>query len=144
LARLANIESAFADKIQSKINAALKKSGIVHFARLFVIDHKYLLVITEFDGDDFDYTEFFRNELKDIFGLLFSLSEKAPPPGVMENEDQFWEFAKSLQVRSLGKSMSGDTDSEGKPVGYLFSAYGNRKVRDILARLPAEDDNAGS
>jgi hypothetical protein len=84
LARLAKIESVFADEIQSKINAALKKSGIVHFARLFVIDHKYLLVITEFDGDDFDYTEFFRKELKDIFGLPFSLSEKAPPPGVLE------------------------------------------------------------
>jgi hypothetical protein len=40
--------------------------------------------------------------------------------------------------------MSEDTDSEGKPVGYLFSAYGNRKVRDILARLTPEDDNAGS
>jgi hypothetical protein len=142
LARLATLESVFADKIQSKINAALKKSGIVHFARLFVIDHKYLLVITEYDGDDFDYTEFFRRELKDIFGLLFSLAEKAPPPEVIENEDKFREFAKSLQVRSLGKSMRGDTDSEGKPVGYLFSAYGNRKVRDILAKLPPEDDNA--
>jgi len=143
LGRLAQLESVFSQQIQQKIDETLQKSGIVHFARLFVIDHKYLLVITEYDGDDFAYTEFFRNELKDVFGLLFSLSGKAPPLEVIENEDKFREFAKGLHIPSLGKSKTGDTDFEGNPVGYLFSAYGNRKVRDILAKLPPEDNNAG-
>ena len=132
LAQLATLQSIFAEKIQPQIDAALRKSQIVHFARLFVIDNKYLLVITEFDGGDSDYTEFFRRELKDIFALLFSLSEKVPPAGVLDDAAAFWEFSKGLHVRSLGK---GDTNSEGEPLGYLFSAYGNRKVKDILATL---------
>ncbi len=60
--------------------AMLRKSQIVHFARVLVIDNRYLQVITEYDGSHTDYTEFFRTALPDVFGMLFSLAENAAPP----------------------------------------------------------------
>jgi hypothetical protein len=135
LKRLAYIASIFPTQIQPKIDAALRKSQIVHFARVLVIDNKYLQVITEYDGDHKFYTEFFRTELPDVFGMLFSLAENAPPRETMDNTDAFFEFSKGLQFRSLGDSVDGDTDQEGHVAGYLFSAYGNREVREILPKL---------
>jgi len=129
LKRLAQIASIFASQIQPKIDAALRKSQVVHFARVLVIDNKYLQVLTEYDGDHQDYTEFFRKELPDVFGMLFSLAENAPGPEAMQDANKFFEFSKGLQLRSLGNSADGDD------AGYLFSAYGNREVREILAKL---------
>jgi hypothetical protein len=133
--RLAYIASIFRTQIQPKIDKALRDSQIVHFARVLVIDNKYLQVITEYDGSHTDYTEFFRKQLPDVFGMLFSLAENAPPPSAMNDSNAFFEFSKSLQVRSLGDSVDGDTDQEGHVAGYLFSAYGNREVKEILAKL---------
>jgi hypothetical protein len=133
--RLAYIASIFRAQIQPKIDAALRKSQIVHFARVLVIDNKYLQVITEYDGSHTDYTEFFRKELPDVFGMLFSLAENAPDPAAMGDANKFFEFSKSLQVRSLGESTDGDVDQEGHVAGYLFSAYGAREVKEILAKL---------
>lgn len=48
--RLMRLAATFADQVQPKIDAVLSKSRIVHFARILVIDNKYLQVITEFDG----------------------------------------------------------------------------------------------
>jgi hypothetical protein len=135
LKRLAHIGSIFASQIQPKIDAALRKSQIVHFARVLVVDNKYLQVITEYDGSDTDYTEFFRRELSDVFAMLFSLAENAPAPETMKDADAFFEFSKGLQLRSLGDSVDGDKDQEGHTAGYLFSAYGNREVREILPKL---------
>ena len=67
--------------------------------------------------------------------MLFSLAENAPPASAMEDQDEFFEFAKSLQVRSLGDSVDGDPDQEGHVAGYLFSAYGIHEVKEILAKL---------
>ena len=50
-ATLAKIAAMFAVQIQPKIDKALRESKIVHFARVLVIDNKYLQVITEYDGD---------------------------------------------------------------------------------------------
>ena len=71
-AKLANLEAIFAEKVQPAIEAALKKSKLVHFARVVVIDNKYIQVITEYEGPHQEYTEFFRRELtpgicRDIF-----------------------------------------------------------------------------
>jgi hypothetical protein len=129
--KLAQIAAIFASQIQPKIDAALRKSQIVHFARVLVIDNKYLQVLTEYDGDHQAYTEFFRTELPDVFGMLFSLAENAPPPEAMKDPNKFFEFSKGLQLRSLGDSVDGDKDE----AGYLFSAYGNREVREILPKL---------
>jgi hypothetical protein len=131
--KLAAIKAAFATQIQPKIDAALRASKIVHFARVLVIHDKFLQVITEYDGDHKAYTEFFRKELPEVFATLFSLAD-APAFGDL-NSDSFYELSKGLNVRSLGDSTLGETDDGGKPEGYLFSAYGNKTVRDVLQKL---------
>ncbi len=133
--KLAEIASIFPTVIQPKIDEALRVSKIVHFARVLVIDNLYLQVITEYDGDHKAYTEFFRQKLPDVFGMLFSLAENAPPASAMGDEQAFWNFSKSLQLRSLGDAADGDLDGEGRPAGYLFSAYGNHEVKEILPKL---------
>ena len=135
LARLARIEAEFDTEIQPKIDAALRKSEIVHFARVLVIDKLYLQVITEYDGDHEDYTEFFRKELPEVFTMLFGLAENAPAPSAMADKKAFFDFSQTLQVRSLGTAKNGDTDQLGKVAGYLFSAYGDRRVDTILPVL---------
>jgi hypothetical protein len=135
LARLAAIAAAFPTQIQPKIDAALRESKIVHFARVLVIDNKYLQVITEYDGDHEGYTEFFRTKLPDVFAMLFGLAENAPDASAMADKKAFFEFSKGLQVRSLGEATDGDTDQEGNQAGYLFSAYGDRRVDVILPLL---------
>jgi hypothetical protein len=135
-ATLATVKAKFASEIQPKIDAALRKSQIVHFARVLVIDDLYLQVITEYDGGDSAYTDFFRQELPDVFGLLFSLAEKPIDPAALGDSNKFFEFSKSLQIRSLGDATDGDKDMAGEVAGYLFSAYGEHKVKEILGVLP--------
>jgi hypothetical protein len=135
LEALAKVKAAFASQIQPKIDAALRTSQIVHFARVLVIDDKYLQVITEYDGSHADYTEFFRRELTDVFATLFSLADNAPTPDLIQNAEKFFQFSAGLQVRSLGDSVNGDTDAQGQLAGYLFSAYGDHEVREILPKL---------
>jgi hypothetical protein len=135
LKKLAEIASIFAAEIQPKIDKALRESQIVHFARVLVIDNQYLQVITEYDGPHEDYTRFFQEKLPDVFGLLFSLAENPPPPEAIEDQQAFWNFSKNLQVRSLGDSADNDVDGNGKLAGYLFSAYGDHEVKEILAKL---------
>ena len=74
LAKLQHVKAVFAKEIQPKIEKALRESQIVHFARVLVVHDKYLQVITEYDGGPMEYTEFFRQALPDVFGVLFSLS----------------------------------------------------------------------
>jgi hypothetical protein len=134
--KLAAIEAAFATEIQPKIDAALRESQIVHFARVLVIDKKYLQVITEYDGSHEDYTEFFRTKLPTVFAALFSLADLGSRTfGDLNNTESFFKLAKEMNIRSLGQSTLGETDDTGQPEGYLFSAYANRKVRDILPKL---------
>lgn len=133
--RLAYIAAIFPTEIQPKIDRALRESQRVHFARVLVIDNSYLQVITEYDGTHTDYTEFFRQQLPDVFKMLFSLAEDPPPPEVMDDDKKFFEFSKSLQIRSLGNSTNEDKDQEGHVAGYLFSAYGDREVKEIQALL---------
>jgi hypothetical protein len=135
LAKLAQIAKDFAPKIQPKIDKALRESQIVHFARVLVIDNQYLQVITEYDGPHEDYTKFFQDKLPDVFGLLFSLAENPPPAEALQDQQAFWNFSKGLQVRSLGDSVDNDLDGNGKLAGYLFSAYGDHEVKEILAKL---------
>ena len=135
LQKLAYVAGIFAHEIQPKIDAALRSSRIVHFARVLVIDNRYLLVMTEYDGTHAAYTEFFRTQLPDVFATLFSLGESPPTQEDLRDPDKFFAYSKNLQVRSLGNSTSGDTDQEGHVAGYLFQAYGNREVKEILSKL---------
>ena len=138
--RLAHLMASFAQNIQPAVDAALSRSRIVHFARVLVIDHKYLQVITEFDGDGMDYTEFFRKELGPVFQAIFALAEGAPAWEDLNNPNSFYEYTANLNLHSLGSSTVGN---DGR--GYLFSAVGDRTVRELQAALressPAPDSS---
>jgi hypothetical protein len=134
LKTLQALKADFATKIQPAMDKALRDSKIVHFARVVVIDDKYLQVITEYDGDHKEYTEFFRVALPDVFKALFALAEGAPPWQDLDQQS-FFEVSKGTQKRSLGNSADGMTDASGLVEGYLFSAYGSRTVKEILPKL---------
>jgi hypothetical protein len=103
-AKLNGLADAFETKIQPAIQEALKKSRIVHFARVVVIDNKYIQVLTEFEGDFQQYTEFFRKELTPVFAAIFSLADGAPD---VNDVNGFWEYAKNHNLHSLGKATDG-------------------------------------
>ena len=128
--KLQQLAAAFSQTVQPAIDAALSRSQIVHYARLLVIDNKYIQVLTEFDGDPMQYTEFFRKELAQVFQAVFSLIEGAPSWDELNNPNSFFEFTSSYNLKSLGTSTVGN---EGR--GYLFSAFGDVTVREIKAAL---------
>jgi hypothetical protein len=135
--RLEQLAAVFADQVQPKIDAVLAKSRIVHFARILIIDNKYIQVITEFDGTPEEYTEFFRRGSPSVFQEIFSVVEGAPPWDELNNPNRFFEFSHKLNVKSLGKSPGGNGDH-----GYMFSAFGDTTVRDITKLL--DDQSAAS
>ncbi len=128
-ARLQQVIDTFEGTLRETVEAALTKSETVHYARFLVIDRKYIQVLTEFDGDFMQYTEFFRQELGPVFELLFSLAEGAPPWEELNNPNGFAEYAGSLNLPSIGTAIG--TDGQG----YLFSAVGDATVREIKACL---------
>ncbi len=131
-AKLKNLEAIFADKVQPAIEAALKKSKLVHFARVVVIDDQYIQVITEYEGPHEEYTEFFRRELTQVFAAIFSLVDGLPD---VSNPNDFFKFSKDHNYRSLGRATDGSKDFNGQPAGWLFSAYDHMTVEEILAKL---------
>lgn len=137
-AKLQTLKEVFADHIQPEIDRALRKSKIVHFARVLVIHDRFLQVITEFDGDPEEYTEFFRRELPHVFKPIFELADGAPPWDELNDQDSFFEASKHLNVKALGRSEDGREDQ-----GWLFS-YFPRAVREIeesLAGSGGESEN---
>lgn len=128
--RLQQLAATFADTVQPLIDAALSRSELVHFARVLVIDNKYIQVLTEFDGDPMQYTEFFRRELGPVFETVFSLVEGAPSWDELNNPNSFFEFTSDLNLKALGRSADGNERQ-----GYLFSAYGDATVREIKTLL---------
>ena len=133
LQRLQQIRSVFAEQIQPKMEAALAAVETVHYARVVVIDDKYIQVLTEFDGAADDYAEFFRQHTGELFKLVFSLTEGAPPWEELDNPNSFFEYIDSLNLHSLGEATVGN---EGR--GYLFSAYGDATVREIKSSLSVQ------
>jgi hypothetical protein len=128
-AKLQKLKEVFADHIQPEIDRALRKSKIVHFARVLVIHDRFLQVITEFDGDPEEYTEFFRRELPHVFKPIFELADGAPPWDDLNDQDTFFEASKHLNVKALGRSEDGREDQ-----GWLFS-YFPKTVREIEESL---------
>ncbi|WP_376967867.1 hypothetical protein ABNQ39_36790 (plasmid) [Azospirillum sp. A26] len=132
LAKLANLEKIFATKIQKDIEDALRKSGLVHFARILVIDNLYIQVITEYEGDHQEYTEFFRKELTNVFREIFSLVDS---PVDVSDPAAFWNFSRDRNIRSLGMTTGNSTTMDGKPAGWLFSAYNHKSVKEIQGAI---------
>jgi hypothetical protein len=135
--RLQRVLDTFDDSLRETVEAALSRSELVHYARFVVIDRKYIQVLTEFDGDFMQYTEFFRRELGPVFELVFSLAEGAPPWEEINNPNGFAEYAGSLNLPSIG---SASAVTEGK--GYLYSAVGDATVREIKACLSSKEPAA--
>jgi hypothetical protein len=127
----------FATTVQPRIDAVLVSSQLVHYARLLVIDNKYIQVLTEFDGDPLLYTEFFRQQLPDVFKAVFALIEGAPSWEEIDSPDAFFRYSTSLNLRSLGEAAPGTPDH-----GYLFSAFGQATVRDIQSALGQQPGGA--
>jgi hypothetical protein len=130
LARLQALKQAFAPQVQKTMEEAMGRSKLIHFARVLVIDDKYIQVLTEFDGDKVVYTEFFRQALPGVFEQIFSLVEGAPPWAELNNRDAFYAYSRTQNVRALG-----DNATDPEQEGYLFSAYGNKTVKEILPKI---------
>jgi hypothetical protein len=128
---LAALVENFGKVVQPAIEQALRNSKIVHYARVVVIDNKYMQILTEYDGDKKQYTEFFRVNLQKVFEQIFSLVEGALPWEQLNNRDTFYEESRKLNVRALGTNP--DDDKEG----WLFDAFNGKSVRDIQATLNA-------
>jgi hypothetical protein len=131
-AKLAQLAEIFPTQVQPLIDAALRESKIVHFARVVVIDNKYIQVITEYEGSHQEYTEFFRRKLTPVFAQIFSLADAVPD---VTDSNAFFEFSKNRNIRSLGNAADGSTDFDNKPAGWLFSAYDHKTVEEILTAL---------
>lgn len=132
-AAVEDLKANFHNGIQQAIEAALKESKLVHFARVAVIgENEYIQVITEYEGSHKEYTEFFRRALTPVFAKIFSLADGVPD---VSNPDAFWEFSKAANYRTLGMSTDGATDMDGNQSGWLFSAYDHRDVKEIQAAL---------
>lgn len=127
-AALASLGSIFESQIQPKIDSALKESRLVHFARVVVIDNKYIQVITEYEGSHEEYAEWFRRKLGPVFAAIFGLAEGDPD---VADPASFLNYSKKHNIRSLGQSIDGSTTFSGDPAGYLFSAYESRTVEQI-------------
>jgi hypothetical protein len=128
--RVQELVTSFSNRVQPLLETALAKAETVHFARVLVIDNKYIQVLTEYDGDPTAYTEYFRTELGPVFELVFSLVENAPPWPELNNPNAFYEFTHRLNVNALGTATTGDGGR-----GYLFSAIGDKTVREIKSHL---------
>jgi hypothetical protein len=139
LAALQNLKTNFATMAQGAIDAALAKSQLVHFARVVVIDDKYIQVLTEYDGEVEVYTEFFRKELQQVFKLIFSLGEGVPDWDSMNNPDDFFKVSAGYNVRSLGDSKENIPNE-----GYLFCAYPGKLVPEIQKAVGIQTLQAGA
>lgn len=128
--RLANLKGAFAGTVQPLIDQALAESEIVHYARVLVIDDQYIQIITEFDGKPEDYTEFFRMKLPGVFREIFTLADGVPSWEELNDRDTFFRVSSGKNLAALGEAAAGSARQ-----GYLFSAYGNRTVKEIKRAL---------
>ncbi|HEX8571261.1 MAG TPA: hypothetical protein VF759_00765 [Allosphingosinicella sp.] len=138
LAKLQKLKDDFADHIQPLIDAALRKSGIVHFARVLVVHDRFIQVLTEFDGDSKEYTEFFRREIPEVFERIFDLAEGTPGWDHLNNQDTFFQASQRLNIAALGRSEDGRADQ-----GWLYDNFG-KTVREIEEALVQSSGSTGT
>ncbi|MGH3939298.1 MAG: hypothetical protein ACRDTG_11800 [Pseudonocardiaceae bacterium] len=103
---------------KNPIVAALDKIGTVHFARFaFLEDARQLLVITTYDGDFETYINEFVNVIGGIFDTLLAHVADAPPRPVQAHRQEFLDYIRAGDLRSVGK---------------FYSAYPGTTVFDVL------------
>lgn len=135
IAKLRELERRFATDDQQKIEEAAQASNILHFLRIVNLDDKYLCVITEYDGDHLEYSEYFRKNLNDLFKYIFEMADIDVNWDEINQEIPFYHAAKKFHRPSMGRSTYGEIGPDQEPAGYLFSAYDNKSVEDIKAAL---------
>ena len=72
-AKLAEFANTF-PTLQGRIAQVIKESEILRFARIVVVEDKYITVLTEYDGDKRAYTRFFQEKLADTRSSIPSSS----------------------------------------------------------------------
>ena len=91
----------YLDQNSAAIDAELTQVGTVHFARFLMIPGtQYLLVITSYDGDFNAYIQAFTNLLGDVFNLLLSCVDPAPPLPVQQNVAAFQAFVQANNIQT--------------------------------------------
>ena len=134
-AKLQELKKVFATQVQPAIEKALriqKSFTLPASSKLMTNTSWSLLSTTEGIGSTQNSSA---ERFPDAFQTLFGLAEGAPDWDHLNNSNTFFEAAKSMNVRSLGDSVDGDPGVDGKAAGYLFSAYGQREVKEILPKL---------
>jgi len=119
-AKLVFLQNKFNRELKEKVDAALKKSEIVHFARFLLIGDDFLQVLTEFDGDFKEYTDFFATELGDVFKELFTVVEGAEDIDINDG-NAFFEFIKAHNLSPIDD--------------YIYTSYPGFSVKDIKPKL---------
>jgi hypothetical protein len=113
---------------QNPIMAALDKISTVHFARFVILENNTRLgVITTYDGDFEKYINDFVDDIGDVFNLLLKYMGDAPPLPVQEHRQEFLEYVRAHDLRSVGP---------------FYSAYPRSTVVDILAATEAAAQSA--
>ncbi|MGQ0776713.1 MAG: hypothetical protein ACT4NY_20200 [Pseudonocardiales bacterium] len=103
---------------KNPIVIALNEIGTVHFARFaFLEDAQQLLVITTYDGDFETYINDFVNVIGDIFNALLVHVADAPPLPVQTYRQEFLDYIRAGDLRSVGN---------------FYSAYPDTTVFDVL------------
>ena len=104
---------------QNPLNQALTATGMVHFARfVFLENNTKLGVFTAYDGSLDRYVNAFVDKVGQIFDLLLSHMEDAPPLPVEQHRQEFLAYIQAHDV---------------PVVEPFYSAYPTLTVLDILS-----------
>lgn len=78
-----------------QVQSALRELHYVHFARFTPTpDYRYLMVLTEYDGDLRSYVMDFVAVLGETFNAILMFMKDAPPLPVEDYPEEFWEYVK--------------------------------------------------
>jgi hypothetical protein len=132
--KIEHLKEVFAKNFQPQIDRVFKESGVVHFGRFLIVDNLYILILTEFDGDERFYTEFFRARLINVFRAVFALAENPPTEKQLTEADLFFDYIHPGNLSGLGTD-GGTNTSPTDDIGYLFNAYPGVTVSQIQEKF---------
>lgn len=118
--KLVFLQNKFNTELKDKVDEALKKSNIVHFARFVLIGDDFLQILTEFDGDFREYTDFFKEHLGEVFQELFTVVEGADAIDI-NDANAFFQFIKAHNLSPIGD--------------YIYTSYPGFTVKNIKKKL---------
>jgi len=102
---------------RNPVRVSLNGLGLVHNARFVFIGKEKLAVITTFDGSMRDYISAFTDEISGVFNAILQHIKDKPALPVEDNEDEFFNYVKSHNLKSLS----------------FYAAYPDLSVQEILS-----------